>query len=118
MSDDAEDKPVKIARFGGSSPEVQVKCPVCLSDVRVLLRDGRKMVPPGSKIGLNFLLDMDLLTVKEVSALCGVTQRTVLIWLNNGKLVGYRLAGSKHNAWRIPAEEVISFLGIKEKGKR
>ena len=56
--------------------------------------------------------DQQLLRVSEVALALRVSRRTVLSWLNTGKLQGGRLPGGN---WRIPAavvERVRVELGI------
>jgi len=48
-------------------------------------------------------------TTGEVAELCGVTLRTVVNWINKGKLPAYKLPGTRGDN-RIRAPELISFM--------
>jgi excisionase family DNA binding protein len=47
-------------------------------------------------------------TTGEVARICHVTKRTVIQWIDSGKLKGYRIPGSTHR--RVPADALRSFL--------
>ncbi|HLF94078.1 MAG TPA: response regulator [Planctomycetota bacterium] len=47
-------------------------------------------------------------TTGEVAHLCQVTKRTVIKWIDSGKLQGYTLPGSRHR--RVSAEALRQFL--------
>ena len=47
-------------------------------------------------------------TTGEVARLCQVTKRTVIKWIDGGKLKGYTIPGSKHR--RVSAENLQSFM--------
>ena len=47
------------------------------------------------------------LTTGEVARLCGVTRRTVIEWIDSGKLEGYRIPGSLHR--RVSSESLRRF---------
>lgn len=47
-------------------------------------------------------------TTGEVARVCGVTKRTVIQWVDSGKLKGYRIPGSRHR--RVSAEALRTFL--------
>ena len=49
-----------------------------------------------------------VLTTGEMARICRVTKRTVINWLDSGRLPGYRVPGSRHR--RIPYENVLSFM--------
>ncbi len=48
---------------------------------------------------------MEILTVKQVSARLGVRQETVRRWINEGKIKGVMIGGTK-TGYRILASEV------------
>ena len=47
-------------------------------------------------------------TTGEVARICQVTKRTVIKWIDGGKLTGYTLPGSKHR--RVAAESLHRFM--------
>lgn len=47
-------------------------------------------------------------TTGEVARICQVTKRTVIKWIDSGKLQGYTIPGSKHR--RVAAESLRHFL--------
>ena len=47
-------------------------------------------------------------TTGEIARLCQVTKRTVIKWIDGGKLDGYTLPGSKHR--RVSAESLQRFM--------
>lgn len=47
-------------------------------------------------------------TTGDVARICQVTKRTVIQWIDSGKLRGYRIPGSKHR--RVPADGLQRFL--------
>lgn len=47
-------------------------------------------------------------TTGDVARICQVTKRTVIQWIDSGKLQGYRIPGSTHR--RVSAEALRSFL--------
>jgi excisionase family DNA binding protein len=47
-------------------------------------------------------------TTGEVARLCQVTKRTVIKWIDGGKLQGYTIPGSKHR--RVSAESLHQFM--------
>jgi excisionase family DNA binding protein len=47
-------------------------------------------------------------TTGEVAQLCQVTKRTVIKWIDDGKLKGYRIPGSSHR--RVASEDLRAFL--------
>jgi len=47
-------------------------------------------------------------TTGEVARICQVTKRTVITWIDGGKLEGYHLPGSKHR--RVSAESLHRFM--------
>jgi excisionase family DNA binding protein len=49
-----------------------------------------------------------LYTTGEVAGICGVTKRTVIMWIDSGKLKGYRIPGSSHR--RVAAPDLIDFM--------
>lgn len=62
------------------------------------------------------VLDREL-TVKEVSAFCGVHINSVWTWLKNGKLKGYRIetaegrnANGKGVEWRVKSSDLVEFI--------
>ena len=46
-------------------------------------------------------------TTGEIARLCQVTKRTVIQWIDGGKLKGYRIPGSRHR--RVSAESLREF---------
>lgn len=48
----------------------------------------------------------ELMSAHEVATLLGVTRRTVLTWLKDGHMPGYRLP----NEWRVAREELREWL--------
>lgn len=48
-----------------------------------------------------------MLTTGEVARLCGVTRRTVIDWIDTGKLEGFRIPGSRHR--RVSGESLRRF---------
>jgi excisionase family DNA binding protein len=49
-------------------------------------------------------------TTGDVARICQVTKRTVIQWIDSGKLKGYRLPGSRHR--RVAASSLKDFLRI------
>ena len=47
-------------------------------------------------------------TTGEVARICQVTKRTVIKWIDGGKLKGYTIPGSKHR--RVSAEDLKAFM--------
>ncbi len=47
-------------------------------------------------------------TTGDVARLCAVTKRTVIKWIDSGRLRGYRIPGSKHR--RIAGAELAKFM--------
>ena len=47
-------------------------------------------------------------TTGEVARLCRVTKRTVIKWIDGGRLLGYTIPGSKHR--RVAAESLQKFM--------
>lgn len=47
-------------------------------------------------------------TTGQVAQLCAVTKRTVIKWIESGKLSGYRIPGSTHR--RVAASELKEFM--------
>src|SRR5574341_505130 len=47
-------------------------------------------------------------TTGEVARICQVTKRTVIKWIDGGKLQGYTIPGSKHR--RVAAEALRQFM--------
>ncbi len=47
-------------------------------------------------------------TTGDVARACNVTKRTVIKWIDGGKLKGYRIPGSRHR--RVSAESLREFL--------
>lgn len=47
-------------------------------------------------------------TTGDVARLCRVTKRTVITWIDGGKLQGYRIPGSRHR--RVTADALKEFL--------
>lgn len=47
-------------------------------------------------------------TTGEVARICRVTKRTVILWIDSGKLRGYTLPGSNHR--RVAADDLKAFL--------
>jgi excisionase family DNA binding protein len=47
-------------------------------------------------------------TTGDVARLCGVTKRTVIKWIDSGRLQGYTIPGSKHR--RVAAEALQKFM--------
>lgn len=53
---------------------------------------------------------MEFLTLEEVAKELRVHKRTILRWLKNGSLKGYKLGDGKTSLLRIPKTEVNKFL--------
>lgn len=51
----------------------------------------------------------DFFTTGEVAALCGVTLRTVINWINKDYLISHKLPGTRGDN-RIPKESLVSFM--------
>ena len=47
-------------------------------------------------------------TTGEIARLCQVTKRTVITWIDSGKLAGFRLPGGKHR--RVAARDFAEFM--------
>ncbi|HZN62370.1 MAG TPA: response regulator [Planctomycetota bacterium] len=47
-------------------------------------------------------------TTGEIARLCQVTKRTVITWIDSGKLKGFRLPGGSHR--RVAAADVAAFM--------
>jgi len=47
-------------------------------------------------------------TTGEVADLCRVTKRTVIKWIDSGRLRGYRIPGSRHR--RVAAPDLVTFM--------
>ena len=50
---------------------------------------------------------MKLLKTREVAKRCGVTPRTVAVWLREGELKGVKLNG---HTWRVEEAELKKFI--------
>jgi two-component system, OmpR family, response regulator len=48
-------------------------------------------------------------TTGQVARMCGVTKRSVIKWIDSGKLKGYTIPGSKHR--RVSRADLLSFMG-------
>ena len=46
-------------------------------------------------------------TTGDIARMCGVTRRTVIEWIDSGKLEGYRIPGSRHR--RVSVESLRDF---------
>lgn len=53
---------------------------------------------------------MEFLTLEQTAKYFGVHTRTVLRWLKNGSLKGYKLGDGKTSLLRIPKAEIKRFL--------
>jgi len=53
---------------------------------------------------------MELLTLEQTAKYFGVHPRTIVRWLKNGSLKGYKLGEGKTALLRIPKSEVKKFL--------
>ena len=53
---------------------------------------------------------MDFLTLEQTAKYFGVHTRTVMRWLKNGSLKGYKLGKGKTALLRIPKAEIQKFL--------
>jgi excisionase family DNA binding protein len=53
---------------------------------------------------------MKFFTLEEVAKELRVNPRTIMRWLKNGQLKGYKLGNSKTSLLRIPKAEVNKFL--------
>jgi excisionase family DNA binding protein len=53
---------------------------------------------------------MELYTLEEVAKELRVNPRTIMRWLKNGQLKGYKLGGGKTSLLRISKTEVNKFL--------
>ena len=51
-----------------------------------------------------------ILTTGEVARICGVTRRTVIDWIDSGKLEGFRIPGSRHR--RVSSESLRRFQSL------
>lgn len=49
-------------------------------------------------------------TTGDVARICQVTKRTVIVWIDSGKLKGYRIPGSTHR--RVSAAALRDFLRV------
>jgi excisionase family DNA binding protein len=49
-----------------------------------------------------------LYTTGEIAALCQVTKRTVITWIDSGKLKAHRLPGGRHR--RVAAQDIAEFM--------
>jgi excisionase family DNA binding protein len=47
-------------------------------------------------------------TTGEIARLCQVTKRTVITWIDSGKLKGYRMPGGGHR--RVAAADLLAFM--------
>jgi two-component system, OmpR family, response regulator RpaA len=54
------------------------------------------------------LPDTKVLTTGQVATLCNVAPRTVVKWIDEGRLIGYRIPGSQDR--RVPREHLVRFL--------
>ena len=52
--------------------------------------------------------EKDLLTTGDVARACGVSQATVIRWVDSGLLSGFKIPGSRHR--RIPREQMRRFM--------
>lgn len=53
-------------------------------------------------------VDQESYTTGKVAEICQVTKRTVILWIDGGKLKGYRIPGSRHR--RVSAASLREFL--------
>lgn len=53
---------------------------------------------------------MEFYTLEEVAKELKVNSRTIMRWLKNGQLKGYKLGNGKTSPLRIPKAEVDKFL--------
>lgn len=54
--------------------------------------------------------NMEFYTIEEVAKELRVNPRTIMRWLKNGSLKGYKLGDGKTSLLRIPKAEVKRFL--------
>lgn len=47
-------------------------------------------------------------TTGDIARLCQVTKRTVITWIDSGKLKGYRIPGGRHR--RVAAPDLVAFM--------
>ena len=52
----------------------------------------------------------DWLTVAEAAAYLKVKPRSLLLWVRQGKIMGYALSGTKRRVWRFRAEDLDAAL--------
>ncbi len=52
--------------------------------------------------------DLQLYTVKQVAELCVVTQNTVRIWINDGRMTALKLPAG----WRVKRADLVAFLKV------
>lgn len=57
---------------------------------------------------------MDYLTVKEVAARMGVTEKSVRNWINDGDLTAFKLG----TGWKITEEDLQQFIKSKSNVKK
>lgn len=51
---------------------------------------------------------MEHYSTGAVAKICGVTKRTVILWIDSGRLRGYRIPGSKHR--RVAPQDLAQFM--------
>jgi excisionase family DNA binding protein len=56
------------------------------------------------------LVEMFWLTATEAAQHLKVKPRTLLLWVNQGKVKGYKLSGTKRHVWRFQREDLDSAL--------
>jgi excisionase family DNA binding protein len=59
---------------------------------------------------LDYNIDMEFLTRKEVAKYFRVSERTIERWLVGGILKGYKLGEGRTSLWRISKAEIKKFL--------
>lgn len=59
---------------------------------------------------MNVLPQSDWLTASEAAVYLKVKQRTLLLWVRQGKLQAYALSGTKRRIWRFRKEDLDAAL--------
>jgi len=53
-----------------------------------------------------------LMTVPQVAARLGIKESTVLHWLRNGRLKGFRMGGTRAG-WRVEESDIDAFIAAR-----
>lgn len=59
---------------------------------------------------MNGVATDSIMTTGDVARICGVTRRTVIDWIDSGKLEGFRIPGSRHR--RVSSESLRRFQSL------